>query len=125
MPRYVLLCHEMPNDAERNSHWDFMLEDNDCLLTWAFDRLPPLGENCECLALPDHRLHYLDFEGEVSRGRGHVHRVDAGEFEWLTDERPHSFVVQLMNKERTVVAKFTHVANATWQTHFEAPGSER
>jgi len=33
--------------------------------------------------LADHRLEYLDYQGPVSGNRGHVSRVDAGEFQWI------------------------------------------
>ena len=39
-------------------------------------------------SLPDHRLAYLDYEGEISGGRGTVRRIDSGEFfvlDWAKD----------------------------------------
>jgi hypothetical protein len=83
MPRFVVLHHEMPDASPRPSHWDFMLEDGCVLRTWALD--------CDVLdygldgakQLPDHRLEYLEFEGEISGNRGRVKRIDRGEYETL------------------------------------------
>jgi hypothetical protein len=40
MPRFVLLRHELPPGAENGSHYDFMLERDDALLTWSLAELP-------------------------------------------------------------------------------------
>ena len=40
MPAYVILFHELPEGGERGSHWDVMLEDGDCLRTWAVEAEP-------------------------------------------------------------------------------------
>lgn len=98
MPRFVLLYHECPSGCERPSHWDLMLESGDALRTWALPQLPQawhkvhattarLQTTCPPISLEnvvsaeqlaDHRLAYLDYEGPLSGGRGHVQRVDAG-----------------------------------------------
>ena len=84
MPRFVILEHDHPT-----LHWDLMLEDGAALKTW---RLPqPPGQEAsgdetrvaDAVALPDHRLMYLDYEGPVSGDRGHVKRWDAGTYESL------------------------------------------
>ena len=97
MPRYVLLWHEMPPDADRASHWDFMLEREGVLWTWTLETLPATWrEQCGlsyddasvevmALRLGDHRLEYLEYEGPVSGDRGNVERVAAGEFTWIRD----------------------------------------
>lgn len=56
------------------------------LVTFSFDREPPaapgdapvLGRRRE-----DHRRAYLDYEGDVSGGRGSVRIWDRGEVEWV------------------------------------------
>jgi len=83
MPRFALLEHR--RDVV---HWDLMLERGPTLRTWALDALPADGCEQPARALPDHRLIYLDFEGEISGGRGSVRRVDGGEYvaeEWGDD----------------------------------------
>jgi hypothetical protein len=86
MPRFVVLRHDVPSGAEaltggRALHWDFMLEMGDVLRAWALAEQPdPAGMSCFAEKLPDHRLLYLDYEGEVSGGRGTVSRLDAGDY---------------------------------------------
>jgi hypothetical protein len=80
MPRFVILFHQTPADAEGPSHWDFMLEAGDALRTWALENEPRVGDRIAAEALPDHRLAYLDYEGPVSGNRGTVSRWDAGEY---------------------------------------------
>lgn len=84
MPRFVVLTHDHPFP-----HWDFMLEEGDHLRTWRILVSPASSGTVAAELLGDHRLHYLEYEGPVSRDRGHVKRWDAGQFtiqEW-TDKR--------------------------------------
>jgi hypothetical protein len=81
MPRFVILHHQLPEDAGRASHWDLMFECGDALHTWALAREPEPGGAGEAAELAAHRLAYLDYEGPVSGGRGSVVRWDAGLYE--------------------------------------------
>lgn len=85
MPRFVVLRHEMPAAAHRGSHFDLMLQHGDVLWTWAFDQLPAPALPVSGERLADHRLAYLDYEGDVSGDRGSVTRMDAGEYELLAE----------------------------------------
>jgi hypothetical protein len=76
MPRYVILTHDHPF-----LHLDLLLEDGDHLRAWQLLREPEDGVPIPAQPLPDHRLHYLDYEGPVSNGRGTVVRWDHGEYE--------------------------------------------
>ncbi|MHC4696690.1 MAG: DNA polymerase ligase N-terminal domain-containing protein, partial [Planctomycetota bacterium] len=103
--RFVILHHKI----DGGEHWDLMFEQGEVLLTWQLLREPvapvpvaPVSNRCDSrvenpshsrshLPIParrigEHRKAYLDYEGPISGGRGHVHRVDAGtvEFEQLT-----------------------------------------
>ncbi|MCC6492367.1 MAG: hypothetical protein IT424_05040 [Pirellulales bacterium] len=93
MPRFVLLRHECPPNYGKPSHWDLMLERAGVLMTWSLEELPiawqqaigqePAGRPAATLVarkLPDHRLAYLEYEGPLSAGRGHVTRCAAGEY---------------------------------------------
>jgi hypothetical protein len=100
MPRFVLLYHDCPPDYERPSHWDLMLEAGETLRTWALERLPgtwrevrsqtamkfpdcapvAAADSAPARMLEDHRLEYLEFEGELSGERGAVIRIAAGTF---------------------------------------------
>ncbi|MCA9082048.1 MAG: hypothetical protein KDA58_15910 [Planctomycetaceae bacterium] len=79
--RFVILAHDQPVP-----HYDLMLQWHGVLWTWRIDTLPT-NEHlpCELLGerLADHRLHYLDYEGPVSRGRGTVQRHERGALHWL------------------------------------------
>ncbi len=87
MPRFVLLRHETPPGYVRPTHYDLMLEWGQSLRTWALAELPRAGAAVAAEELASHRLEYLDYEGEVSAGRGRVTRSAAGEFQIL-DEKP-------------------------------------
>jgi len=84
MPRFVVLEHDHPD-----VHWDLMLESDEILTTWSLPPQPlPLREfQCSTKRLPDHRKRYLDYEGDVSDGRGAVRRIDAGTFDQLDEQR--------------------------------------
>ncbi len=74
--RYVILHHQVAG----SEHWDLMLEEGEILRVWQLLK-EPLDRSS--LPLParrigDHRKVYLDFEGPVSGGRGHVRRIDSG-----------------------------------------------
>jgi len=90
MPRFVVLEHQSP----RGLHWDFMLQQEDVLATWALPEPPDANGPLEAERLPDHRLAYLDYEGPVSGNRGQVVRWDAGIFE-LRGQRPQEWTVVL------------------------------
>ncbi len=76
MSRFVLLEHDHPY-----LHWDLMLQEEDVLWTWRLDA-PPASEPVRAVRVPDHRLPYLDYEGQVSGNRGTVRRLDRGELIW-------------------------------------------
>ncbi len=89
MPRYVILEHDHPV-----LHWDFMLASGGVLRTWRLETIPVADCDIRAEPLPDHRLHYLDYEGPVSGDRGTVFRWDAGEYV-LADETGDRIEVEL------------------------------
>jgi hypothetical protein len=78
--RFVLLRHETPAGYPRPSHWDFMIEVAGALRTWALAETPTDGRDIEAERLADHRIAYLELEGEISGGRGTVTRTDRGTY---------------------------------------------
>jgi hypothetical protein len=83
MLRFVVLEH-----VWNGVHWDFMLERDGVLQTWAIDAPIIGGQELPARALPDHRLIYLEYEGEISGQRGRVRRIDSGTYRaitWSTD----------------------------------------
>jgi len=83
MPRFVILRHETPPGYERPTHFDLLLEWGDTLRTWALPALPTPSVELPCEELAPHRREYLDYEGEVSAGRGSVTQVAAGTYDLL------------------------------------------
>lgn len=90
--RFVVLAHDEPNGGR---HFDLMIAQGPALATW---RCPVEPEKASVgpltlKKLPDHRLHYLTYEGPISGNRGMVRRRDEGtcailrreEAEWLVE----------------------------------------
>jgi hypothetical protein len=84
----VILLHQSP----LGDHWDVMLETDTALTTWSIPPQSEIGESFVCSAtrLPDHRKHYLDYEGEVTGNRGSVVRIETGIYE---QQSPEQFVL--------------------------------
>jgi hypothetical protein len=97
MPRFVLLEHDW-----EGVHWDFMLESGETLRTWAIDAPIVPGHDLPARALGDHRRIYLEYEGEISGGRGRVRRLDSGTYrvvDWSAElVRVHVMGSQLAGK---------------------------
>jgi hypothetical protein len=107
MPRFVILEHDHPV-----VHWDLMLEAGAALRTWRLARAPSTpGEVIDALALPDHRLFYLDYEGQVSGGRGVVKRWDAGAYETLASCDAAELRVRLHGAQIRGVVRLTRAVN--------------
>jgi len=121
MPRFVILLHEMPADAERPTHWDFMLEQDGVLRTWALEQPPAPGVVGFAQQLPDHRIAYLDYEGPVSQNRGQVARWDAGSYT-IERESDRELVVHLAgNRLRGRIALTRAASDAHfWSVAFSA-----
>ena len=66
-----------------------MFEQAGDLLTFATDEIPRCGESVSAERLANHRLMYLDYEGEVSDDRGAVTQWDYGNYDgtWETSQR--------------------------------------
>ncbi|MEX1040086.1 MAG: DNA polymerase ligase N-terminal domain-containing protein [Pirellulaceae bacterium] len=89
--RFVILRHETPSGYSKPSHYDLMIQWGEILRTWTLAYWPEIGTEVKAVPDADHRLAYLDYEGEVSQGRGFVEREDEGICEWLAEspERIH------------------------------------
>jgi hypothetical protein len=77
-----------PLFSRGQNHWDLMFEMGDVLLTYRLLALPQASHSIDLAVqrLPDHRRHYLEYEGPVSGQRGAVSRWAAGQFS-LCDDR--------------------------------------
>lgn len=83
MPRFAISHHT--GHPEKADHYDIMLESGEALKTWSVSAL----DATTAQRIQDHRMMYLDYEGEVSGGRGEVRIVDRGTYdvlEWSAHE---------------------------------------
>lgn len=81
MPRFALLAHDWPDP-----HWDLLLEAGSVLKAWRVHQPLDAPGPLEIEQNVDHRPLYLDYEGEVSGGRGSVRRDDGGIYEGALGE---------------------------------------
>ncbi len=96
--RFVVQRHELPDGSH---HFDLMLERAGVLLTFTFPAFP--ADGAEGRRIFDHRLRYLDFEGDLDRGKGAVAIADAGTYVAVAEES-HRLTVEL--RGRTLQGRF-------------------
>ena len=107
--RFVVQRH----DASR-LHWDFRLELDGTLKSWAVPKEPPVRKGVRRLAVAveDHDLDYIDFEGTIPEGQygaGTVEIWDKGDFV-LESRKPEKMVFVLEGERmrgRYVLVRFT------------------
>jgi len=120
--RYVLLRHETSAGYLRPSHWDFMIEVAGALRTWALEESPADRREITAEQLADHRIAYLEFEGEISGGRGTVSRIDRGSYT-IVRESDDDLILELRGEKLVGLALLTRCSGEP--TTNESGGPQR
>ncbi len=101
----------------RNLHWDFRLQLDNVLKSWAVPKEPPKKEGIKRLAIAvdDHDLSYANFEGDIEEGygKGSVKIWDKGTYE-MESRKDDKLVFILHGKKlkgKYVLVKFEKAKN--------------
>lgn len=111
--RCVLMRHTLHDGS---SHVDWLLEraaGDERLLTFRLAQRPDRVGPLVAQQLPDHRRAYLEYEGEISGGRGHVVRLGSGECE-VARPGPDTLHVRFRFRSGWYLAQGRLVAPDSW-----------
>src|SRR5262245_52879118 len=116
VPRFVILEHDHPV-----LHWDLMLEAGSVLNTWRLAVAPEPNLVIDALALGDHRLAYLEYEGPVSGNRVLVKCWYSGELSEMPDSTPGTLLLLLHGARVDGFIDLTMMENERWQFRWTKP----
>lgn len=131
VPVFVIQRHEA-----RRLHYDFRLEHDGVLVSWALPKGVPTDPRRNHLAVPteDHPMEYRTFEGEIPKGEygaGTVRIWDAGTFaleKWRDDEVIATLTGTVdggIGGTRTYVLFRTQEDPPQWMIHLKADRADR
>ena len=140
--RYVILEHQLPasppgrtqvasidapaDDLRAGLHFDLMFELDSQLVTFALPRVSQESNTLQVERLPDHRIVYLTYEGEISNNRGHVKQWDAGTYVggWTEEGRWEACLDGRELNGSMTIARVSNEENV-WDLRFDAAESSR
>ncbi len=113
MNRFVIQEHNATH-----LHWDFRLEKDGILKSWAVPKGPPEKKAIKRLAIEvnDHEINYIDFEGTISEGQygaGTVKIWDKGTYQ-IESESPKRIVLELRGKRLKGRYSLVHLKGKQW-----------
>jgi bifunctional non-homologous end joining protein LigD len=99
-------------------HYDFRLEMDGVLKSWAVPKGPPTGSGIRRLAVQveDHPVSYIDFQGDIaegSYGAGRVEIWDKGEYR-LQQQQPDLLTFELHGDRLRGEYALVHTDAANW-----------
>lgn len=113
MDRFVIQEHNATH-----LHWDFRLEKDSVLKSWAVPKGPPEKKAIKRLAIEvkDHEISYIDFEGTIPEGQygaGTVRIWDKGTYQ-IESESPKRIVFELKGKRLKGRYSLVHLKEKQW-----------
>ncbi|GMR03204.1 MAG: DNA polymerase ligase N-terminal domain-containing protein [Thermodesulfovibrionia bacterium] len=113
MNRFVVQEHHATH-----LHWDFRLEKDQVLKSWAVPKGPPVEKGVKRLAVQveDHEISYIDFQGTIPEGQygaGKVKIWDKGTYE-IESEDPKRIVFELKGKRLKGRYTLVHLKDKQW-----------
>ncbi len=110
--RFVIQKHVRQHDV----HWDFMIEQDNCLQTWRIavspDKLSQEPAHAE--RIPDHPLRFLTYEGPVNKGKATVAIADCGTYRIIENDK-RNITLEMNGKILQGKFSLTHTDKKNWQ----------
>lgn len=110
--RFVIQKHIRKTDV----HWDFMIEQGDCLQTWRIT-VPPdklTDDAVHAQKISDHPLRFLTYEGPVNEGKATVQIADSGTYR-IVENNEGNITLDMDGKILKGKFSLKHTNNKNWQ----------